>query len=394
MNRCIAYIFLITSLCLLTTCGVGGNEQLPQKLDKHLLDIEEKALTALIESSPDNDLIRKNGRLHIEKLQAEAIKTARQFSQPSQPSIEKKEFSGGDTSDARYFDGLISGKYEYRLHGTRGSAPLIEFTVYDGKFGLHKRSKQLSYLTEEKLQLSADNTFEIILSKTKPVNNKNWLPLSDETRYILIRQYSHDWRNTKSASFHIERTDNTTNTDISFSNTETIAFSALFVRRLVQHWKKTVDLIRLFPANRLIKVPHNIAQTMPAGHRFAAGEFFLEDAEVLVIEFSPPKAPYWGFQLTNYWFEPIDFGETGSHFNNKTASINKDGNIQLVISHLDIGACNWVRTRNHHIGTMQFRLSRSMNQSVPDFRYHVISTENARENFSCQQQRDLDNSET
>jgi hypothetical protein len=111
---------------------------------------------------------------------------------------------------------------------------------------------------------------------------------------------------------------------------------------------------------------------MPAGHRFATGEFELQADEALIVEFDAPEAPYWGFQLVNYWFEPIDYGGKGSHVNNRTAVLESDGSVRLVIADVDRGAFNWLDTRGHRVGTMQFRLSRADDQELPSFRMRVV----------------------
>jgi hypothetical protein len=119
-------------------------------------------------------------------------------------------------------------------------------------------------------------------------------------------------------------------------------------------------------------VPRWVGDAMPAGHRFAAGEFELEADEALIVEFDPPKAPYRGFQLVNHWFEPIDYGGTGSHLNNRSAVLESDGSVRLVIADVDRGTCNWLDTRGHRVGTMQLRLSRAEDLELPSFRTRVV----------------------
>ncbi|MBW2244690.1 MAG: DUF1214 domain-containing protein [Deltaproteobacteria bacterium] len=329
----------------------------------------------LIDQAPEDPLIRAEGQRYFERLEAEATKTLQQL---KRPFIAEKVFSGGDTSDARYFDTLLSGASSYRITGSRGTAPLMEFTVYDGKFGLHDESKMISSLTEEQISVE-DGRFEIVLSPTQPAEAQNWMQTSPDARYLMIRQYSHNWDTTIGASFSLETLSQNATPD----NFATISEQE-FIYNLASHWKDTVDLMRWFPANNLIDVPTWLAQTMPAGHRFAAGEFLLEEDEVMVVEFHPPKAPYWGFQLTNYWFEPIDYGRSGSHLNNQTAKTDTDGLVRLYVSPTRVDHCNWIDTRGHRIGTMQFRLSRAYELELPSFDIEVKNSENLDLQYTCQ----------
>jgi hypothetical protein len=111
---------------------------------------------------------------------------------------------------------------------------------------------------------------------------------------------------------------------------------------------------------------------MPTGHKFASGHFELRPDEALVIEFVPPEAPYWGFQLTNYWFEPADFGGWGSHVNNRRVRFGPEGSVRLIVTHAGrADDPNWLGTGVRTVGTMQFRLSRSP-EKVPEFPTRVI----------------------
>ncbi len=76
-------------------------------------------------------------------------------------------------------------------------------------------------------------------------------------------------------------------------------------------------------------------------------------------------------QLTNYWLEALDFSATGSHLNNKTAHYNKDGSIRVVIASQDPQVANWLNTKGHVAGTLQFRLARP-NGAVPAFKTTLV----------------------
>jgi hypothetical protein len=98
---------------------------------------------------------------------------------------------------------------------------------------------------------------------------------------------------------------------------------------------------------------------MPVGHQFSFGFFRLAPGEALVVEFRPSSVPYWGLDLTNYWFEPLSFGDHRSHVNNRTAVYEPDGSVRIVIADGSNEAPNRLDTLGHQEGTMIFRWSRS-----------------------------------
>ena len=54
----------------------------------------------------------------------------------------------GVTADAHYHHAFIDGGAQHRIRGRRGDAPLIEFSVYTGKAGIHAESHSRGSLTE------------------------------------------------------------------------------------------------------------------------------------------------------------------------------------------------------------------------------------------------------
>jgi len=98
---------------------------------------------------------------------------------------------------------------------------------------------------------------------------------------------------------------------------------------------------------------------LPSGHRFAFGHFDLADDEALLVQFEPADVPYWGLTINNYWFEVVDYGEEGSHLNNRTAHVEPDGQVRAVISMRRPSAPNWIDTRGHRVGALVFRWSRT-----------------------------------
>jgi hypothetical protein len=364
---------IVCVLCLAFAIGCQEETAKPQEEPWQLFVDALAEAGHLIESSytPQDELTRAEGLRYLGLLIAEGIRTNVEGMDPGRPLLAAKLLSGGDTSDARYFDAMIDGSHSYRVHGERGEAPLIEFSVYDGKIGVHGRSKRVGFLLEEALDVAPDGTFEVFFSPDPRPGN--WIRTTPETKYLLIRQYSHDWRATRGATLHIEALDAPPPSALEEHEIrDGLLAAARFVKGVAIHWAGTVAKIRLFPENSVVRVPPWIGETLPAGHRFAVGPFELEVDEALIVEFVAPEAPYWSFQLANYWFEPIDRGGEGSHLNNRSAVVEADGSVRLVIADVDPGACNWLDTRGHRVGVMVFRLSRSEDLVLPPFDARVV----------------------
>lgn len=323
--------------------------------------------------TPNDELTRAEGYRHLARMIAEGVRTLVEHPDALHPCISEKPFYAGDTSDARYFDAIIDGSQSYCLEGYRGTAPLIEFSVYDGKPGVHSNSKPIAGILESDLVVADDGTYRIILSPHE--HDGNWIKTSADIRYLFIRQYAHDWSRTQKASFNIRNLNDSgapPPLDIDTMRDRLLGVSR-FVSAIARQWTRQVKVIRLVPANRLIRAPEGMGQAIPSGHHFASGNFRLGQDEALVIDFRPPAdVPYWGFQLTNFWFEPLDFGLTGSHTNNRTVSYSENGWVRLVIAHRDPGTPNWLRTQMHAIGVMIFRLSRRSVRDIPDFTSRVV----------------------
>lgn len=341
------------------------------------------------ELTPSDPITQAEGYRYLARMIRMGLETTLEFDDPSRPHIfpaaTRSMQTGGNTADAVYAHGFIDGTHTYRIRGERGSALLIEFTVYSGMLGLHPDSRMIAGLTEEKLVLEADGSFEVILSPTE--QSGNWIKTSPDARYVFIRQYSHDWSTTRRATFQIERLGETSpdasleaSAQASFEVAPTLAdirqglqATAQYVRDGTLVWIGIVDRARQGLANALVSIPQNMATTMPTGHKFASGHFELSADEALIVEFTPPKAPYWGFQLTNYWFEPIDYGGTASHVNNRRVRFGPNGTVKLVIAHAARpDDPNWLSTGGRTVGTMQFRLSRS-DLAVPTIRTRLVA---------------------
>jgi len=327
------------------------------------------------EATPSDEVTRAEGYRYLVRMLRLGWERTHEYADAVHPQLFEGQtatmLQGGVTSDARYHEAVIDGSETYRICGTRGEALLMELTAYAGQIGLRDASRQEGFLTEQDLEVGPDGRFEVRVGpEAQP---RNWVRTTGDVDSLLIRQYAHDWRHTTGASLSIERLGEpkpmapTTLEAV----TTALARTAAFVPRVAETWASIVDLGRRRP-NRLVAVGQDQDLTMPGGHRFASGRFELAPDEALVIDFTSPEVPYWGFQLTNYWFEPLDFGGVGSHVNNRTVEVGKDRAVRLVVADVKSERPNWLYTRGERVGTMTFRLARSPKEPIPAFDVRLV----------------------
>ena len=125
--------------------------------------------------TPKDPITQAEGYRYLSRLIRRGLETGLEFGDPAHPHlfpvITRSMLTGGTTADAVYVHGFIDGSHTYKIRGDRGTAPLMEFTVYSGMLGLHPDSRMLAALTEESLILEDDGSYEVVLSP-KPQPNE------------------------------------------------------------------------------------------------------------------------------------------------------------------------------------------------------------------------------
>lgn len=293
--------------------------------------------------------------------------------------------TGATTSNALYFGMFPNGTDTYRITGDRGTFPLIEFNLQAGRVGYTESATTVDFTTEREMVFPEEGKFEIWISpECESLDVDNCLTSTPETTWLLIRQYSgKPWLET-SMTFHV---DNTTTgegknpaTDLIRTEAEyaeRLVEAAKFARNLTQHFKGNQDLTRFFlNPNVLFSVNTGAGNALPNGHTFTTGHFEIADDEAAIIEFEAPddpSPPFWGFQVVDYWYRPIDYwSRMESSVSNETATPEPDGSYRLIMSSQDPGLCNWLDLKGYTHGGMQFRLSRDIDQPRPQFTVTVV----------------------
>ncbi len=333
--------------------------------------LKSAGAVVLRERSPQDVFDRAEGYRYLSRLVRLALEKFVEHNDPAAPTFYRLSHEtgkiGSDNPDSFYQNAAISGEYEYRLSGTRGTVPYLGFGTYYGQYGSKARSGCSGYLESGDLKIDDDGRFEITLSCKKQPGN--WLPMEPDTSMLIARQNFLDRKTEKLAELRIER--------IGAAGPPAPLSPVKFEQGLIDAARFVVGTATLF-ANWAEGFATNELRPMdPAITGGAHGDpniFYymgywqLAPDEALVIEAQPPDCEYWNFQLNNHWMESLDYRYHPIHFNKHTTTYRPDGSFRLVVAHADPGVPNWVDTAGHCRGTMALRWIKAASHPQPQTR--------------------------
>jgi hypothetical protein len=282
---------------------------------------------------------------------------------------------GADNPDNLYQTARIKGTLEYRIRGTRGTVPTINFATKKG--GYHRPGAQMigtGFLDGQQLQVDDDGRFEIVVSSREP-SAGNWLAVDPESNLLLVRQTFRDRRREEAAQLSIERL----GTHAPAPPLDPVKFASQLMAA-ASYTENTVKLFCDWAA--LFKNDH--CNTLPLGDQamyqaaggdpnilYYHGYWELAADEAMLIEARLPDCEFWNFQVDNYWMESLDYLRHRIHVNCHDARANPDGSTTIVVAHEDPGHPNWLTTAGHRLGTSLFRFIGAGN-ALADIRTRVV----------------------
>lgn len=244
---------------------------------------------------------------------------------------------GNANPDCTYFHATVSSQHEYRIHGRRGSARIVEIQVMDGHFVAGPAHKSLGTLPD--LKADAQGILEVVLSAHEQPGN--WVRLDPSARWLYLRQYYYDWETEQPADLVIERIGATYPPPI--VSTDELARR---VERLLgwiptwfPHLEQRIGTYFDAPVDRC-----QFAQSSSGmdGLHYGKGHFSLGEDEALLLEFRPPDCRYWSIQVMNNFWESQEFDVRQTSLNGHQAQLDPDGVFRAVISVDDPGVPNWL----------------------------------------------------
>lgn len=264
---------------------------------------------------------------------------------------------GLDNPDNRYSSAGIDARFDYRIHGHRGTITYLSLAAQNQNYARADRiTGGAGHLNASDLELGPDGTFEVIAS-VRPQPG-NWLRLAEDSSMILVRQTFADRSTEVAAELHIECVQatgelppeprpETVPAALLGAAMYTIGASAWFAD-WVAPWRERPNALHSPDPehHRLLGGDPNIA--------FQLGYWSLASDEALVVTATPPACTYWNFQLGDIWAQCLDKRRTISR-NIVTTTYAADGSFELVVAHRDPGHPNWIDTTGRRHGTMGLR---------------------------------------
>ncbi|MRI33970.1 hypothetical protein EOPP23_13320 [Endozoicomonas sp. OPT23] len=314
------------------------------------------------EKAPKDAFNQAEGYRYLTRLLRAGLESCIEFRDPAFPVLRNGTHEtikmGADNPDNRYEGAIIDPQYDYKVVGTRGTVDYLGISTVANRYSKDGTMETTGFLDSRELDINENGSFEIIISQREQAGN--WLPMTEETNSINVRQTFQDRINEKQADLKIERLDSDTARPTPFSAEKLdrgLKGAARFVRgtsQMFEDWAESFLPIM----NELPAADQAYCQKIGGDPNifYFHSAWQLADDEVYVID-APvvPECQTWNFQLDNWWMESLDYSNHTIHINKHTAHYEEDGSVRVVVSHTDPGVPNWVETAGHNIGTMCWR---------------------------------------
>ncbi|MEM1113041.1 MAG: DUF1214 domain-containing protein, partial [Pseudomonadota bacterium] len=265
---------------------------------------------------------------------------------------------GADNPDNRYESAPLNPAYDYRIVGTRGTVDYLGIGTVINRYAEGKSMETTGFLDSRDMDIGPDGSIEIIISQHEQPGN--WLPMSDATNQVNVRQTFQDRVNEVAAKLTIERIGADDARPTPFTPDKLVRglnSATTFLRNttgMFEGWAESF----LPHENEMPHADQAYCQLIggdPNIHYFHSAWALAED-EALVLEAATiPECQTWNFQLDNWWMESLDYVNHTIHVNKHTAHYEADGSVKVIIAHTDPGHPNWIETAGHNKGTMCWR---------------------------------------
>ncbi|MEM7549349.1 MAG: DUF1214 domain-containing protein [Bacteroidota bacterium] len=342
-------------------------------------DTLKSAGTAMVyQGAPTDPFNQAEGYRYLTRLTRVALENFVEFADPTTPKLRRLVHEtvkiGADNPDNYYQNSKISGEYEYRIFGTRGTVKYLSFGTQKGDYGKTGNMEPSGLLEASELEIESDGSFEIFLSREQ--KGKNWLKMEPETSLVMVRQTFLDRDTEELAYVQIERLDEKAEpkpitpqlVDEGLTTAGAfVAGCALFFTNWSKGFQKHTNELPLFDPEKSTKAGGD--PNIDYYHSY----WKIGDDEALVIDFTPPECEHWNFQLNNHWMESLDYQHFSVHTNKHLANYRADGSVRLIVSHVDPEKDNWINTVGHSQGTMLLRWVKARERIQPSIKLMKFS---------------------
>lgn len=326
--------------------------------------------------APKTPLEQAEGLRYLSRLTRAALNMMVDSSNPDEPRLfaicDDKVRMAADNPDSLYQQLIVKGDREYRIRGTRGTVPYLSLVSQANRYAIDGTMAVTGEIALADLELGPGGSFEIIASKARRPGN--WLPMTDDTTLIVIRQTFDDKASQTPAEFHVARVGsepvgpNPLTPELVKANLDV---AAAWIRGSVNTFADWPEWFKSQP-NRIYQGVDQAFWLRSGGDpRIWYGHvyFELEPGEALEIKVTPPaRCRQWNFQLNNWWLELLDNSRRKSWVNNAHAKLEPDGAVIVVCADRDPGYGNWIDLAGHRRGTGLWRWIEADESPTPSCR--------------------------
>ena len=251
-----------------------------------------------------------------------------------------------DNPDVNYWFVSVQPQHAYRLHGNRGTAPYLGFTIgTDVLRGAQGRTGTLAQHYIGQFEVAPNGDFEIVTAGARPAGHTgNFIALPEGTAQIAVRETFTNRKTQRPASLHVERLGEPVpppraEPDVIAEKLRTMSrYLLVIAHTCAMLWKSsaanTNRLVGVAGAQHVKKQENEVNTHSDTDMVYMGGKFQLEPGQALRITMHKPPYPfvYWGLVLINPWMESYDFRHTTTHLSNGTAVPDANGDWTLVVT--------------------------------------------------------------
>ena len=331
--------------------------------------------------APRDPFNQAEGYRYLSRLAQGGLMAFVEYADPRAPVLHRVAHEtvklGSDNPDNYYQTAAVRGDFEYRISGRRNTVKYLGFGTQAGHYGQGGGMPPTGYIEAGEIEIGEDGRFELIVSSR--LHDGNWLPMTAESRTLILRQTFLDRETEVPAELHIERINcpedekrpsflTPQQIDDGLRSASTlVAGAAMLFATWARGFQKHTNSLPMFDPEVSLAAGGDPNIVYYHSHWAVAKE------EALLIEAMPPECEHWNFQLNNYWMESLDYRYHTIHTNKHLAHYEEDGSIRLVVAHEDPGLPNWLETAGHTSGTMCFRWIRAAKHPQPRTRLVKLS---------------------
>ncbi|MCP5395266.1 MAG: DUF1214 domain-containing protein [Sphingomonadaceae bacterium] len=324
--------------------------------------------------APDNALDQAEGLRYLSRLARTSLNMLVDSSDPDFPRLflltDDKLKIGADNPDNLYQQAVIAGDRTYRIRGKVNTVPYLSFGSKANRYAIDGTMASTGEIELEQMQVDDDGSFEIIASKQP--QSGNWLPLADDSTFLIVRQTFEDKASQQAAEVAIERiSDGPAVPGLLTPEKirQQLLGAAAWTRGTAGTFANWSEWFKPH-VNRIYEGDQAVFQRAGGDPKIWYGHayFELQPGEAWVLEVMPPNCRMWNFQIDNWWMESLDHVHQKVWVNSHQARYEEDGRIVVVCADHDPGFGNWVDLAGHRSGTALWRWFEAEEFPVPQCR--------------------------